>query len=54
MWVLTRVSPSRFLQTVKGYTAREANRLLDAGLVAHAAGYAWSSPTRGDRSDATV
>jgi len=26
--VLPRVSPSRFLQTVKGYTAREANRLL--------------------------
>jgi REP element-mobilizing transposase RayT len=25
--VLPRVSPSRFLQTVKGYTAREANRL---------------------------
>jgi hypothetical protein len=26
--VMPRVSPSRFLQTVKGYTAREANRLL--------------------------
>src|ERR1022692_1174953 len=26
--VLPRVSPSRFLQTLKGYTAREANRLL--------------------------
>jgi putative transposase len=26
--VLPRVSPSRFVQTVKGYTAREANRLL--------------------------
>jgi REP element-mobilizing transposase RayT len=26
--VLPRVSPSRFAQTVKGYTAREANRLL--------------------------
>jgi REP element-mobilizing transposase RayT len=26
--VLPRISPSRFLQTVKGYTAREANRLL--------------------------
>jgi len=26
--VLPRVRPSRFLQTVKGYTAREANRLL--------------------------
>jgi putative transposase len=25
---LPRVSPSRFLQTLKGYTAREANRLL--------------------------
>jgi REP element-mobilizing transposase RayT len=28
MLVLPRVSPSRFLQTLKGYTAREANRLL--------------------------
>jgi REP element-mobilizing transposase RayT len=26
--VLPRVSPSRFLQTLRGYTAREANRLL--------------------------
>jgi len=26
--VLPRVNPSRFLQSVKGYTAREANRLL--------------------------
>ena len=26
--VRPRVSPSRFLQTLKGYTAREANRLL--------------------------
>jgi putative transposase len=26
--VLPRVRPSRFLQTLKGYTAREANRLL--------------------------
>jgi len=26
--VLPRISPSRFLQTLKGYTAREANRLL--------------------------
>ena len=26
--VLPRVSSSRFLQTLKGYTAREANRLL--------------------------
>jgi REP element-mobilizing transposase RayT len=26
--VLPRVCPSRFLQTLKGYTAREANRLL--------------------------
>jgi REP element-mobilizing transposase RayT len=26
--VMPRVNPSRFLQTVKGYTAREANRLL--------------------------
>src|SRR5260370_30677701 len=26
--VMPRVSPSRFLQTLKGYTAREANRLL--------------------------
>jgi len=26
--VRRRVSPSRFLQTLKGYTAREANRLL--------------------------
>ncbi len=26
--VLPRVSPSRFLQALKGYTAREANRLL--------------------------
>ena len=26
--VLPRVGPSRFLQTLKGYTAREANRLL--------------------------
>src|SRR5207248_3445738 len=26
--VWPRVSPSRFLQTLKGYTAREANRLL--------------------------
>ncbi|MGB9456895.1 MAG: transposase [Bryobacteraceae bacterium] len=25
---LPRINPSRFLQTVKGYTAREANRLL--------------------------
>src|ERR1039457_31484 len=27
--VLPRVSPSRFLPTLKGYTAREANRLLE-------------------------
>ena len=26
--VWPRVSPSRFLQTLKGYTAREANRML--------------------------
>ena len=26
--MLPRVSPSRFLQTLEGYTAREANRLL--------------------------
>ena len=26
--MLPRVRPSRFLQTLKGYTAREANRLL--------------------------
>jgi REP element-mobilizing transposase RayT len=28
MLVLPRVSPSRFMQTLKGYTAREANKLL--------------------------
>ena len=27
--VLPRAAPSRFLQTLKGYTAREANRLLE-------------------------
>jgi putative transposase len=27
--VLPREAPSRFLQTLKGYTAREANRLLE-------------------------
>ena len=27
--VLPRVSPSRFMQTLKGYTAREANKLLE-------------------------
>ncbi len=77
---MPRVGPSRFLQTLKGYTAREANRVLgrtgepfwqaesydhwvpdereserikayiennpvQAGLVARAADYPWSSAT---------
>ena len=29
MLALPRVSPSRFMQTLKGYTARQANLLLD-------------------------
>jgi REP element-mobilizing transposase RayT len=29
MMALPRIAPSRFMQTLKGYTAREANRLLN-------------------------
>ena len=42
--VLPRVSPSRFLQTLKGYTAREANRLL--GRTDRIEGYIENNPVK--------
>jgi REP element-mobilizing transposase RayT len=60
--VRPRVSPSRFLQTLKGYTAhsvrddRESDRIkayiennpVKAGLVANAEDYLWSSAAKAE------
>jgi REP element-mobilizing transposase RayT len=58
--LLPLVAPSRLLKSVKGYTAREANRVaayiennpVKAGFVSRAEDYRWSSAHEGWRTRA--